>query len=36
MHARIEKIASRDLAMSSPPLSRVQVVGSTSWEQARR
>jgi len=35
MHARIEKIASRDLTMSPPPPSRVQVVGSTSWEQAK-
>ncbi len=29
MHARIEKIATRNLGMGSPPPSRVQVVGPT-------
>jgi cell division protein FtsL len=35
MHARIEKIASRDLAMTAPPPARVQVIGSTMWEHAK-
>ncbi|MGZ8155854.1 MAG: cell division protein FtsL [Burkholderiales bacterium] len=35
MHARIEKIAARNLGMGSPPPSRVQVVGSTGWEHGK-
>lgn len=35
MHARIEKIATRNLNMGSPPPSRVQVVGPTMWESAK-
>jgi cell division protein FtsL len=31
-HARIEKVATRSLNMASPPPSRVQIVGSTVWE----
>jgi cell division protein FtsL len=31
-HSRIEKMATRNLNMGSPPPSRVQVVGSTAWE----
>jgi cell division protein FtsL len=31
MHARIERIATRNLNMGSPPPSRVQVVGPTMW-----
>jgi cell division protein FtsL len=35
MHARIEKIATRDLAMRAPPPSRVQVLSLTPPEAAR-
>lgn len=35
MHARIEKIASRDLRMSSPPPTRVQVVGASGWDREK-
>jgi cell division protein FtsL len=31
-HARIEKMATRSLNMGTPPPSRVQIVGSTVWE----
>jgi cell division protein FtsL len=31
-HARIETMATRSLNMGSPPPSRVQIVGSTVWE----
>jgi cell division protein FtsL len=35
MHARIEKIAARNLGMRVPPASRIQVVPSTAPEEAR-
>jgi cell division protein FtsL len=35
MHARIEKIATRNLNMGSPPPSRVQVVGPTVWDSGK-
>jgi cell division protein FtsL len=35
-HSRVEKVATRDLAMSAPPPARVQVIGSTSWERAKK
>jgi cell division protein FtsL len=35
MHARIEKIAARNLGMRVPPASRVQVVPPASPEEAR-
>jgi cell division protein FtsL len=34
-HSRIERIATRNLNMGSPPPSRVQVVGSTAWETGK-
>ena len=34
-HARIERIATRNLSMGTPPPSRVQVVGSTTWETGK-
>jgi cell division protein FtsL len=33
MHARIEKIASRNLGMRMPPRSRIQVVGPSGADQ---
>jgi cell division protein FtsL len=35
MHARIEKIAARNLGMRVPPASRIQVVPSAAPEEAR-
>lgn len=35
MHARIEKIAARDLGMRVPPAARVQVFAPTAAEAAR-
>ena len=35
MHARIEKIASRNLGMRVPPASRIQVLSPSAAEEAR-
>lgn len=35
MHARIEKIAARNLGMRTPPASRVQVLSPSAVEEAR-